>query len=557
MLSLSLFIGIIIVFTDLYFQRTITRLINHETTEELENYSYLGLSLLDTHYPGEWRLEGDKLYKGDTLINDNFEVVDEFSAQTGILATIFAGDTRVSTTVKEENGNRKVGTKASDGVVKTVITENKAFQGPAEVAGSKADTYYVPLYDESDKVVGMWFVGVYSEEIEAKINSAMLSILGMLGFILLVGGIVSYLIGRGISKGFERIKADLIRLENGDFNFTFNHKLAEKKDEIGEITRSFIHMQTQISNIIKSIKEETSHIETSSNLLLEGADNVYNDVEDISATTEELSAGMEETAASTQEMNATAVEIEHEIGSVAKKASHGQEIASEIKKRAENLKGVALESQKSAIEIYDMTNKKLRQSIEKTSAIEEIQNLSKTILSITAQTNLLALNASIEAARAGDAGKGFAVVANEIAVLAKNSKNAVSKIEEISHMISVAVDDMVKDSNSLLEFMDHQVIRDYEVQVKTGEQYDDDAITVEAMVSEIKHSAMQLNESIHYIRQAIDEVTSATNEGSKGSADIAEKSNSIFHKTTLVLEQANTNKEIAAHLNEMVQFFQI
>ena len=54
---------------------------------------------------------------------------------------------------------------------------------------------------------------------------------------------------------------------------------------------------------------------------------------------------MEETAASSQEMNATSIAIEEQIGRVASKATNGQEIASEIKGRAENLKKVALESQ--------------------------------------------------------------------------------------------------------------------------------------------------------------------------------------------------------------------
>jgi len=346
-------------------------------------------------------------------------------------------------------------------------------------------------------------------------------------------------------------------MENGNFNISFTSKKQTRKDEIGNITRSFLHMQENIRDIISSIKKETTSIENTSCILADGADNVYSAIEEISATTQQLSAGMEETAASSQEMNATSIAIEEQIGHVASKASNGQVISSEIKGRAENLMKVALESQKTAIELYDKANKKLRQSIEKTSAIEEIKALSKTILTITAQTNLLALNASIESARAGEAGKGFAVVANEIGILARNSKNAVSQIEEISNEISNVVEDMVFDSKLLLNFVDTKVIKDYGVLVQTGEQYLNDADTIEQMVMEIKNSTSQLSESIIYIRQAIDEVTLATEEGSKGAADIAEKSNSIFHKTNQVLAQANTNKEIASTLNEQIRFFKI
>lgn len=119
----------------------------------------------------------------------------------------------------------------------------------------------------------------------------------------------------------------------------------------------------------------------------------------------------------------------------------------------------------------------------------------------------------------------------------------------ISNEISKAVEDIVSDSKLLLDFVDNQVIKDYDVLVKTSEQYDHDADTIEKMVNEIKTSATHLNESIHYIRKAVDEVSIATDEGSRGSADIAEKSNSIFHKTNEVLEQANMNKKIADNLN--------
>ena len=556
-LQVLLLITSFILTVSIFLNKTITSIVGEETSEELLNYSILGYSILDAHYPGEWRLEGDKLYKGDTLLNDNFEVVDEFTERTGILGTLFAGDTRISTTITDENGNRKVGTQADKNVLDTVLTKNKDYQGVAVVAGNKADTYYTPLHDKDGAVVGMWFVGIYSEVVDAKIAEAMSSIFLILIIILIVGCIVSYLLGNSIGKEFNQIKDYLERMEKGDFKISFHEKLAKRKDEIGIITRSFTHMQEQISTIMLAIKEETIKIEDSTTILATNSNNVYSDVEEISATTQQLSAGMEETAASTQEMNATAVEIEREIGIVANKSNNGQTIAEEIKKRAEALKKVSLESQKAAIDIYEIANKKLRQSIEKTAAIEEIKALSKTILNITSQTNLLALNAAIEAARAGDAGKGFAVVASEMRVLAENSQSAVSKIETISNDVSTAVEDLVSDAKSILEFVDSKVIQDYKVLVQTGEQYNEDASTVHSMVAEIKSSTVHLLESITYIRQAIDEVTVATNEGANGSSEIAEKSTSIAFKTNEVLEQANANKESAAYLNEMVQFFQI
>lgn len=556
-LALDSVLALIIILSLLTFQSKITRLVSSEASQELMNYSSLGLSLIDTYYPGDWSLVDNQLYKGDALLNEDYTIVDELSSQTGMLATIFAMDTRISTTVKDDKGERQIGTPASEKVIKTVITDGKSFQGVANINGKSADAYYVPLKDKDGKIIGMWFVGIYTDVIKKQIAAAMLSIVIALGIFAVIGTIASYFLGVYMAKGYLVLRRDLEKLENGNFNVQFLKGSLDRKDELGDITRSFRNMQEKVKDVISSIKEEAATVNSSSSTLADNAYQVHRDVEDISATTEQLSAGMEETSASSEEMNATTVTIAEEISRVTDKTEHGLIAATEIKQRAQKLKTEATASQKSAIEIYDNANLKLRASLEKASLINEIKVLSKSIMDITTQTNLLSLNASIESARAGEAGKGFAVVAHEISVLAQNSKKAVSQIDEISNDIAKAVEDIVEDSKLLLNFVDTKVIKDYSVLVNTSEQYDQDADMIESMVTEIKNSAIQLDESINYIRQAVEEVTTATTEGAKGSSDIAEKSGSIYAKTNEVLEMANSNKKIAQNLNELVKFFQV
>ena len=556
-LEISSLLIVTIIIINLLFYNTVTKLILSNAADELLHFSELGESFIDLSYPGAWSLKDGSLYKGDVLMNDNNEVVDSVSKETGTLSTLFANDTRVVTTVKDSAGIRQTGTQASKAVIDAVLLGNKPYQGNADIVGRKALTSYIPLLDEKGTVVGMWFVGLYSDDLSSRVNDTILPLILIELIIAAFGTLIAYQAGRIISRGYNRIKGYLSQLENGDFHIEFLPKLAARKDEMGDIVRSFINMQDKICSIILSIKEETSNIESSISILASDANDVNSEVEDISATTEELSAGMEETAASTQEMNATSVTIEEEIGRVAKGATDGQQIAAEIKVRAETLQKVALDSQKTTVELYEQVNRKMRSSLERANAIEEIKTLSKTILAITAQTNLLALNASIESARAGEAGRGFAVVAKEISTLAADSKNAVSKIEAISNEIAGAVEDIVIDSKVLLDFVDTTVIKDYGFLVQTGEQYYADANTVETMVTTIKDSTMQLNESIHYIREAINEVTLASEEGAKGSTDIAEKSNNIVQKTGGVLIQANKNHEIAIRLSAKVEFFKL
>ena len=557
LLGFNVFFIALITFIYIFVQANITNIIKDNNEQELKNYSSLGLSILDNSYPGYWLLKGDKLYKGNILINGNYTIVDTISSNTEIITTIFGFDTRIATTLVDENGNRQIKTQASEPVINQVISQGVPYYGTSDVLGKEAYSYYVPLEDAEGNIVGMLGVANYAYYTTDKIDDALNTILAVILFLDALAIVFAYVFGSYLSNGYKTIQTYIHRLEQGEFNIVVSPRTLKLKDEVGDITRSFQNMQDKIRDIIASIKLQADDIAASTLMLTEGANNVHQDVEDIAATTQELSAGMEETSASTEEMSATSLTVVEEVTYVSEIADNGQKTASEINERAQGLKEVANSSQKTAIEIYQEANHKLRQSIEKTSAINEIKALTQTILSITQQTNLLALNASIESARAGEAGKGFAVVATEIGNLARNSQNAVTQIEAISRDIADAVENMVADSETLLNFVDTKVIKDYDMLVQTSEQYSNDASTVNQMVTEIKNSASQLNESITYIRQAIDEITSAAGEAASGASDIADKSTSIFNKTDVVLEQAIKNKGIAEKLNELIQFFQL
>jgi hypothetical protein len=130
------------------------------TNNLLSSTSNLGYTLLEKDYPGDWKIDGDKLYKGSKLINDDTAIVDMIKEKTGSLATIFMGDTRIATNVTKADGSRAIGTKAADNVVMEVLKGGSIYKGAADVAGKRCQTMYMPLKDASGNVVGMWFVGI-------------------------------------------------------------------------------------------------------------------------------------------------------------------------------------------------------------------------------------------------------------------------------------------------------------------------------------------------------------------------------------------------------------
>ncbi|NLE45544.1 MAG: HAMP domain-containing protein [Chloroflexi bacterium] len=93
------------------------------------------------------------------LINNDFTLVDRIQAVAGVdTVTIFFGDLRVSTNVRED-GERALGTRLSEAVFDTVLSRREPFTGNAYVVNEWFITRYVPLFDHSEQVVGILYVG--------------------------------------------------------------------------------------------------------------------------------------------------------------------------------------------------------------------------------------------------------------------------------------------------------------------------------------------------------------------------------------------------------------
>jgi methyl-accepting chemotaxis protein len=109
---------------------------------------------------------------GGKLVNGDFALVDQFTKETGGVATIFvkSGDDfiRVSTSLKKEDGSRAIGT-ALDHVhpAYTKILNGEAYRGPARLFGRDYFTKYVPI-KENGNVVGILFIGAdFTDELKA------------------------------------------------------------------------------------------------------------------------------------------------------------------------------------------------------------------------------------------------------------------------------------------------------------------------------------------------------------------------------------------------------
>jgi len=131
--------------------------------------------ILNYRFVGDWHLQNGILFKGTQQMDGADDIVDSLSNVCDGKVTIFNGDTRVATTVKDSEGKRAVGTKASETVIDNVITQGKFFFGEANVMGEQHYAAYQPIKDVTGKTIGMLFVGVGVKEMNEMLISLIFS----------------------------------------------------------------------------------------------------------------------------------------------------------------------------------------------------------------------------------------------------------------------------------------------------------------------------------------------------------------------------------------------
>ncbi|HTJ62524.1 MAG TPA: cache domain-containing protein, partial [Alphaproteobacteria bacterium] len=143
------------------------------------------------------RIEDGQMKAGDHVVNGNFEVVDKVKELVGGTASIFMGDTRVSTNVPKADGSRAVGTHLAQGPVYDAIFKRKEpFRGETKILGEPYMTAYDPIFDQNRNVIGIVYVGVSKAEFLRAAKQAQWAVFGATIVAAILSLILSYLMAR-------------------------------------------------------------------------------------------------------------------------------------------------------------------------------------------------------------------------------------------------------------------------------------------------------------------------------------------------------------------------
>lgn len=326
-------------------------------------------------------------------------------------------------------------------------------------------------------------------------------------------------------------------------------------DEVGELVDGINLFIEKLQEIMKSIRSHSENILVSSKEIADKINESGNNTNEVSATMDEIAAAMQEISATVEELSSGSENIFESIIHLTDKINDGNVLTKDIQNRSLNYKTEIENEKTNAVAIINEIKSTLEQSIENSKEAAQIQSLTENILQIASQTNLLSLNASIEAARAGEAGKGFSVVAAQISELAESSRTIAKNIQEISTLVTESVTGLSSNSKKLLEFVNNDVLTDYDKFVAISDNYYNDAVNVNNILEEFTNGTSALKTTMSEMNHGINDISTTIEESANGTNDISSRIRNIASSVEAIKSQTAENQSIGNELKKNVEVF--
>ena len=322
----------------------------------------------------------------------------------------------------------------------------------------------------------------------------------------------------------------LASFAEGNFSLTVPRILVSRKDEIGEMSRSFGHVLDRMKNLVMVIRNQSLSLQDIGKDLAvqmeqtaQAINGITGNIRGMKDETGKQASGVTETGKSVEQIMNTANKLHEQITLQSENVSRSSQaiegmlnnIHMVVETLTKNTQNVAALTETSEVGRADLqkVSSDIQEIAKESEGILEINTVMENIAS---QTNLLSMNAAIEAAHAGELGKGFAVVAGEIRKLAESSSRQSKTTADMLKKIKGSIDTITQSMAAVFERF-----QSIEREVQTVASQEESIHTMMA----------QQEQGSRDVLEAVTQLNSVTEIVQQGSRDMAGKSEKIMQES--------------------------
>ena len=521
-------------------------------SEKLTSIAVAVLQSYDNLMDGSYSLKNGQVYKGNTPLTE--DLLDAIYNKDEVHMTIFYGDTRYLTTIKDSGGNRIVGTKASDAVIDTVLNqgENYISEG-VDIQGVKYFATYEPLKN-GEEIVGILFIGLEQSKIQEVINGLIVHMVVVGSIIAVVLLAITFVVCLMLVKSIQIVANDLRTLTDGNLNIDCHVKKINKNDEIDGLADCTNKLAERLREVVDRIQKNSGILNSDSVKLNDVVSDTSSSVSNVVSAMDDVAHGATNQAETSSDLMANIEELSAKLDMITSHIDELNETTKSVSDDAMDTKHIMNELLGINEDTKNSVEAIVNQSRDTLNAVEEINSIVRAIEEITTQTNLLSLNASTGAARAGESGRGFAVVAGEIGALAQQSADSAKKISIIISNIVSQVEKSSALSDDLSKNASHQINKLADTQ-RTMETVlsgvEDISTNTDSIYSEVK-SLMLIKDSIS---DSVETLSATSQENAAASQETSASATVIEGNMSVLKDSSDDISNVASDLHEAVSYF--